>query len=252
MKFPVTRLFVLPLVVVIAAAEIMPDSVPKPVDNPLKAGERQKEAVPPQPEVPQEGEQPPPPHIARPADSETELTDCEKQLDALGVIYNRAGPVEGENGCGIDVPYTMSQIAPGIVVTPDTRLRCATVLAAAKWVRDEVEPAARALPGDAKLKAVLIGTTYQCRRRNNSPTGKISEHAIGNAIDVSGFEFDGRPSIGIVPRAGTGTIEEAFQRSVRAGACLHFTTVLGPGEANHDDHLHLDIAVRRGGYRLCQ
>jgi hypothetical protein len=29
--------------------------------------------------------------------------------------------------------------------------------------------------------------------------------------------------------------------------------VLGPGsDAFHDDHLHLDLAERRGGYRLCQ
>ena len=87
----------------------------------------------------------------------------------------------------------------------------------------------------------------------NGSSGKMSEHAIGNAIDIMSFEFRGRDPVTVAPRAGNGTMDEAFQRAVRGGACLHFTTVLGPGsDASHDGHLHLDIAIRRGGYRLCQ
>jgi hypothetical protein len=34
---------------------------------------------------------------------------------------------------------------------------------------------------------------------------------------------------------------------------MHFTTVLGPGsDAAHAHHLHVDLARRRGGYRMCQ
>jgi len=59
--------------------------------------------------------------------------------------------------------------------------------------------------------------------------------------------------IPVKPRQGEGTVEEAFQRTVRAAACLDFTTVLGPGsDAFHNSRLHLDIATRQGNYRLCQ
>jgi Extensin-like protein C-terminus len=34
-------------------------------------------------------------------------------------------------------------------------------------------------------------------------------------------------------------------------ACRRFTTVLGPGEPYHDEHIHLDTIERRGGYRIC-
>ena len=35
--------------------------------------------------------------------------------------------------------------------------------------------------------------------------------------------------------------------------CARFTTVLGPGsDWYHEDHIHLDLAERRGGYRICQ
>ena len=51
----------------------------------------------------------------------------------------------------------------------------------------------------------------------------------------------------------TGDLAEACPRTARAAGCLFFTTVLGPGSNDaHDDHLHLDVAARRGGWRLCQ
>lgn len=97
------------------------------------------------------------------------------------------------------------------------------------------------------------GSTYVCRRRNNKPTGKLSHHAWGNAIDIMSFEFDTGAPIRIKPRKRTGTSAEAFQRAVRYGACMTFTTVIGPGtDAAHANHLHLDVAKRRGDWRLCQ
>jgi hypothetical protein len=48
-------------------------------------------------------------------------------------------------------------------------------------------------------------------------------------------------------------MEGAFQRTVTAGACLHFRTVLAPGsDPTHQDHLHLDILERDSGYRYCR
>jgi hypothetical protein len=35
--------------------------------------------------------------------------------------------------------------------------------------------------------------------------------------------------------------------------CARFTTVLGPGsDGYHEDHVHVDLAERRGGYRICE
>ena len=40
---------------------------------------------------------------------------------------------------------------------------------------------------------------------------------------------------------------------MRALACARFTTVLGPGsDGYHEDHIHLDLAERSHGYRICQ
>ncbi len=44
-----------------------------------------------------------------------------------------------------------------------------------------------------------------------------------------------------------------FLAGMRKSACARFTTVLGPGsDKDHETHLHVDLAERRGGYKMCQ
>ena len=43
------------------------------------------------------------------------------------------------------------------------------------------------------------------------------------------------------------------REAVLQSVCARFTTVLGPGsDWYHEDHIHLDLAERRSGYRICQ
>ena len=117
----------------------------------------------------------------------------------------------------------------------------------------QAQPAAAPLPGAPRITAILPGSTYQCRARVGGASDKLSEHALGNAFDVAGLRFSNGEEMLIAPRGDSGGIEEAFQKAIRYGACLYFTTVLGPGSnAAHDDHLHFDGAVRKGGWRLCE
>ena len=180
-----------------------------------------------------------------------ELSACLAALDDLGVAYQRADPItDPENpDCGIANSLTVSEIAPGVALDPPPTLRCAAALAAAHWVADVALPLSRKLEGRGTLTAIDQGTGYLCRPRAD---GEVSEHAFGNAIDVMGFRFESGDPIPVEPRAGDGNLEEAFQRAVRAGACLDFSTVLGPGQEDHADHLHLDIKARDSGFRICQ
>ena len=209
---------------------------------------------PPQPR-PEQTSKPATASAPKPAD-ETGYAQCIAELTALGASFTALVPVTAkEPACGVAKPLDIDEIVPGIAITPDTQLRCATALALAKWVNQTLIPATQSLSDDGSvtLSGLQHASTYVCRRRNNQPDGKLSEHAFGNAIDIRRFEFEGRSAIAIEPRERTGSIEEAFQKSARAGACLAFTTVLGPGsDGFHKDHIHLDIAARRSGYRLCQ
>ena len=176
---------------------------------------------------------------------------CEIKLKAAGVAFTKSGSVQGKPGCGFNVSFEIVTLKGGITVKPATRLRCETVLALSEWVTKGVEPNLKLLGKNTKLTNIRQASSYVCRRRNNLPTGKLSEHAKGAAIDIRGFDFENRDAIIIKPRKGTK--EAAFQQAVRDAACGPFTTVLGPGsDPYHDDHLHFDIAQRKNNCRYCK
>ena len=180
---------------------------------------------------------------------------CLAGLREIGVVYQEVKPVvpDDDRDCGILQPIEVSIIAPGVVVSPAAVIRCPTALALAGWVQDFVVPAAARLEGRGELTSIENGSGYVCRRRNNQVDGALSEHAFGNAFDVMGFRFEHGPAVMIEPGPAEADLVQVFQDAVRAAACLDFTTVLGPGSnASHDDHLHLDLIARPGGYRLCE
>ena len=46
---------------------------------------------------------------------------------------------------------------------------------------------------------------------------------------------------------------QPFRQRLRDAACHRFNTVLGPGsDSYHSDHIHVDLAERTHGYKMCQ
>jgi hypothetical protein len=119
--------------------------------------------------------------------------------------------------------------------------------AVAQWVRDDVAPMVSGL--DTTLREIDNFDSYDCRGRNRVIGAQISEHGKANALDVRGFRLaDGR-MLSLTDR----TLAVDLRERVKAFVCARFTTVLGPGsDWYHEDHVHLDLAQRRGGFRLCQ
>lgn len=180
---------------------------------------------------------------------------CLLELTLLGADYSEEPAITDaqHRDCGIDRPITLRAPLPGIQIAGGAVMRCDTARHLAHWLRDFVRPAASLLPGQPRLVAIEPGSTYQCRATIGTEGTNLSEHAFGNAFDIAAFGFDDGTRIEIMPREGKGDMVEAFQHAVRNTACLHFSTVLGPGaNAAHADHLHLDIKARNGGWRLCQ
>ena len=198
----------------------------------------------------EKAETPPPPPLVK--EDPAELQACLADLKAIGAKFEQTDPINDGNGCGIENPIDVAQVLPGVDLGGAT-MRCKTALTMAHWLKDTVQPALTiAMPG-RKIVGLVPGSTYQCRLRNSASTGKISEHARGNAYDVAAFKLDNGETMEMKPRTEDSTLEGAFQRTATAGACLHFTTVLSPGsDEAHEDHLHLDILERNGGYRYCR
>ena len=226
---------------------------PAPEKAPEAGGGAKRKEAPAGSENREQEQEPEPVPVPGVAEDGEELAACYKALDSLGVAYAKKGTINDAGRCGIEAPVTVSGILPGVSLEPDGTMRCETALALAKWTKRVVVPSAEALGKGVRLTGLSQGSAYVCRHRDGDPERKISQHAFGNAVDIVTFRFDGHEPLSIAPRERTGRIDEGFQRAVIGGACLYFTTVLGPrADAFHQDNLHLDIDARSHGFRLCQ
>ncbi|MGO4436477.1 extensin-like domain-containing protein [Rhizobium sp. RAF56] len=241
------------------AAIVAPAPVPRP--------EAPKSSKPTEPDAPKslpaapdetsdqpaEMQGPPRPPLTIASETDADHQACETELQALGATFKDIPRIDDGNGCGIDKPILLSEALPGIKVKPEGKMRCATALALAHWMKESVIPAAgTALKDAGRITTINQASTYICRLRNNATTGKISEHARGNAIDVASFTFEKGTSVAVEPRREDSTLTGAFQRTVSAAGCLYFATVLDPeSDAAHEHHFHLDVISRNGGFRYC-
>jgi hypothetical protein len=103
-----------------------------------------------------------------------------------------ARPPVKENICGLPAPIAVKHLASGIELSPPPVVSCTVAAALNEWLTKVAQPAAREVLGSPIVR--LSGAAgYACRNRNGAATGPISEHAFGNAVDLSGFVLaDGR------------------------------------------------------------
>lgn len=240
----------------LCAQSYAPETSPTPPQNPLRSGDAAVDRlIAPEKNDALALEDIPTGMRDQLLESDAEHAKCLASLNKLGVAYSVAEPIieASDADCGILRPLKISKVAPSVSVQPPATLRCDTARALAVWTKEFVIPASERMPERGALTVIEKGSGYVCRRRNNLPDGKLSEHAFGNAFDVMAFGFADGSRVAIQPREAEGSMAEAFQDAVRASACLDFSTVLGPGSnASHADHLHLDIIARGSGYRLCE
>lgn len=199
----------------------------------------------------------PPPAIAVVAPTAADNDALRAQvLASRRVIGEPLAPIAGEGGCGIAAPLQIEAIvlADGMKVrlSPPAILRAALALTLADWVRDDLAPAI----GKGDRLAAIEGTGgYQCRTRNRIAGAKLSEHALGNALDLEGFRTEKGKLFAVVAARSTASAEEtqSFLIVAKKTACRRFSTVLGPGaDAFHALHLHVDLEARHNGVHLCQ
>jgi hypothetical protein len=177
-------------------------------------------------------------------------SECERRLRDLAG-FTPLPVLVGPGACGArDVIRLESVTMPDksrVAIQPPATLRCAMAETVAVWVREDIGPAVRTF-GSA-LAAVAAYDSYECRGRNRVVGAKISEHGKANAIDVRGVRLaDGRTLAWPDP-----AVPKEFRERMKATACTRFDTVLGPGsDGYHEQHIHVDLAARPSGYKICQ
>lgn len=169
------------------------------------------------------------------------------KIAVIAPLLSFAGPGDCQASDVVKLEAIILQDKTRVAVTPAATLRCPMAEAVANWVREDVATATAAL--GATLRVLDNYASYDCRGRNRAAGARMSEHGLANAIDIRGMALTNGTFAGLTDRAFSKDFREAMKKSV----CARFTTVLGPGsDGHHETHIHLDLAERRGGYRLCQ
>jgi len=178
------------------------------------------------------------------------LSTCQTRL-ALMAAFKPVPGLAGPGECGaVDAVLLESVILhdqANVVVAPPATLRCDMAEAVAIWLREDVAPAALKL--GAPLRGLDNFDSYECRSRNRVPGAMLSEHGRANALDVRAFKLGNGKVVSLTDV----NVGKDWRAALRANTCARFATVLGPGsDGYHEEHIHLDLAERRGGYKMCE
>jgi hypothetical protein len=182
--------------------------------------------------------------------------ECRAELLKREVEFTIADHVEATGQCEVADPVRVRSVAtPGgrVNLPEEPLLNCAFARKFTAWLSDIAAPVVGEL-APARLQSLSTGPGYECRNRNGDSSGKISEHAFGNAIDISGITLANRMRIEVPDVADPSAVHHRLLMALRLSACGYFTTVLGPGfNAAHASHYHFDLG-RHGksdNYRIC-
>lgn len=203
----------------------------------------------PMPRIDQEPQAPQPaPGVMPPSE-----IACRQELRRMGVVYVDKPAISNGSACQVPYPVSLSGLSGNIAVRPAVTLNCQVTLAFAKWVKNELAPAARTRYWSGIGTIVPMGG-YSCRRMNNSRQryNPMSEHAHGNAIDIGTFVLKNGHVIDVRKKGLFSFREGRLLKAVRSDSCRYFDTVLGPGSnPEHWNHFHFDLRDRKGGRRYC-
>jgi hypothetical protein len=150
------------------------------------------------------------------------------------------------DGCGFEGAVRVAR--SGVSFGSDFVATCPLAVAWALFETHALQPAARRHLSQEVVRVVHLGS-YACRNVNHRESGRRSEHATANALDIAGFVLADGARITLAGDWRGSPARADFLRDVRNGACRFFDVVLSPdfNEA-HRDHFHLDM----GRFRTCR
>jgi hypothetical protein len=163
----------------------------------------------------------------------------------------RISDIDLGNGCFVHNAYRVRSLR-NVSFSQASTMNCGVANRTAQWLGDVVQPAAEDAFGEPVVK-IDVPSTFACRPRNNVRGAKLSEHGMGNAIDVSAFTLASGRKIEVEQGWFGDRDSKNFLQQVRSESCGLFHTVLGPGaDAHHNDHIHLDLQQRRSSSSYCR
>ncbi len=176
---------------------------------------------------------------------------CLKSLKANDVQYR---PLPNQRfGGGCQTIDTVKLLQFSTEASNLGAMTCPLAASFTAWAKHAVRPAAKHYLGSEVVRIETFGT-YNCRNVNGARSGKLSEHAYGNAVDVAAFILKDGRRISVL-NGWTGKADErAFLRRLHESACKRFGTVLGPDyNSAHANHFHFDMGkTMKDGSTYCR
>ncbi|HET6390837.1 extensin family protein [Hyphomicrobium sp.] len=146
-------------------------------------------AVPPITPRPPDAKPLPPSKQTAQAWTESEIAEakaeCAQILSNVTAITEPLPPAR-EGICGDPAPRELRSIGESKVkFDPPATLNCRMIAGLATWVTEKLQPAAQQNFGSPIVR--IIGESYSCRNRYGLSRAPLSEHALMDALDVTGF-----------------------------------------------------------------
>ena len=151
-----------------------------------------------------------------PAAIQQALARCHSLLAGTGATAKALPPLK-HGACGTPAPIKLSSIGanPAVQISPPATVNCAYAAALHKWIETKLQPTALKLLG-AKVTKIHNMASYACRNRYGRKTGKLSEHAKANALDIGGFTLANGKRVSVL--ASWGATEADMARAERRAA----------------------------------
>jgi hypothetical protein len=126
--------------------------------------------------------------------SEQEIAEaqarCTQILSKINVVAVHQPPIrEGKDGkCGNAAPIRLLSLGrkPRVTFSPPALVNCEMAAALYKWVTGDVQRLAKKHLGE-RIAKVEVMSDYSCRASAGRHTGRLSEHAYVDALDIRGF-----------------------------------------------------------------
>lgn len=199
---------------------------------------------------------------------------CLRDLARMNVIFKPIDPFQTDSGCGMSDGVELHSIG-SVTLKPAAKLNCGYAKRLVNWVEGDLSrTVARSTGG--QLTAIRHYSAYRCSFRSK---GRLSEHALGNALDLAGIETSNdlsmnverdwgdhldwasmqpmemapksqRPSLSLDASSDPATAaKRQIWYAITKSACQAFKLVLTPhSNKAHANHLHIDM----GRWKQCE
>ena len=170
---------------------------------------------------------------------------CLAELGAHDVSYRPITMAEPKDPrCVIPTPVRVTAI--GVRLSRPAAMSCFLAEKLDAFERGAMQRIAVDDLGHRVIRIEHLGA-YSCRA-DTSRHDRLSEHAYGLAIDISGFRLSDGETVSVERDWAQPGPKRIFLHHVAHAACGYFSVVLTPdSNADHFNHFHFDL----GPYRLC-